>query len=339
MKGQALPASSFATFTDPYPYQKSVRAGELEIATASKGDFRAELTRINLHRLWMQRSSERLPRISRMLVASERAAIFFLTSEHQPAILINGVETSPGKIVVSSRGATHHHRTSAPFQWGAMSMSHEDLAKTGRALVGRELGAPPVTTTVRPRAQLMSRLMKLHEAAGNLARTAPDILAKPEVARALEQALVHAMIECLTDGTPSQMGAGPRQRLAAMVRFEELLTANPDRPLYLTEICAAVGVSERTLRLCCQESLGMGPHRYLLLRRMHLARRALALADPSTATVTVIATQYGFWELGRFSVAYGKLFGESPSDTLRRVADGSWASLDRPFAFAVAESA
>jgi hypothetical protein len=37
---------------------------------------------------------------------------------------------------------------------------------------------------------------------------------------------------------------------------------------------------------------------------------------PSTATLTQIVTDHGFWELGRFSVAYGMLFGESPSETL-----------------------
>jgi transcriptional regulator GlxA family with amidase domain len=85
----------------------------------------------------------------------------------------------------------------------------------------------------------------------------------------------------------------------------------------LTEICASIEVSERTLRACCEEHLGMGPIRYLTLRRMHLARRALFRADPSTSTVTRIATDHGFWELGRFSVAYRTLFGESPSETLR----------------------
>jgi transcriptional regulator GlxA family with amidase domain len=65
----------------------------------------------------------------------------------------------------------------------------------------------------------------------------------------------------------------------------------------------------------------MGPIRYLSLRRMYLVRRALLRADPSTATVTRIVTDHGFWELGRFSVSYRTLFGESPSESLRRPAD------------------
>src|SRR5206468_10190036 len=92
---------------------------------------------------------------------------------------------------------------------------------------------------------------------------------------------------------------------------------NEDRALYVGEICAAIGVTDRSLRMHCAEHLGMSPHRYLCLRRMNLARRALETsARPST--VSQIATEFGFYELGRFAVAYRQLFGELPSAALRR---------------------
>ena len=75
----------------------------------------------------------------------------------------------------------------------------------------------------------------------------------------------------------------------------------------------------------------MGPIRYLTLRRMHLVRRALLHSHPSKTTVTKIVTDYGFWELGRFSVAYRTLFGEPPSETLRQP---TWQTRNcRPMGF------
>ena len=138
------------------------------------------------------------------------------------------------------------------------------------------------------------------------------------------------MIRCLTEGESSRMTTGGLRHDTIIVRFEEFLEANPDQPLYLTEICAAIGVAERTLRFACEEHLGMGPIRYLHLRRMHLVRRALQQADPSTTTVTRLATDHGFWELGRFAVAYRALFGESPSESLRRPSGRRASGFESP---------
>jgi AraC-like DNA-binding protein len=70
-----------------------------------------------------------------------------------------------------------------------------------------------------------------------------------------------------------------------------------------------------------------------------LERRALVRAGPAGPSVTEIATESGFWELGRFSVAYRALFGEPPSASRRRPPADVPASHDGPFALTAAEFA
>jgi transcriptional regulator GlxA family with amidase domain len=153
-----------------------------------------------------------------------------------------------------------------------------------------------------------------------LASAAPSTFSHPEVIRSLEQELMKATMRCLAGQEQTETRSRRHYHSAIVKKFEDLLAANCNKPLYLAELCQAVGASERTLRICCEEHLGMGPTRYLWHRRMQLARCALTLADPAITTVTQVAVSYGFWELGRFAVSYRSLFGESPSTSLRRPA-------------------
>jgi AraC-like DNA-binding protein len=331
-----MPSSRVLSFIDPDLYQSAIRAAEAQVFVTTKGEFRAELTQIDLHRLWMQRGVETLPRVLRSVASKNRAPVVFLANTNQLPIRHGGMKVTSGDVMVEGPGATHHHRSWGPCQWASMSLTPEDLARAGSVISGRELTVSSVARVVRPAPALMARLLSLHENASQLAKTAPDRLAHPEVAKSLEQALIHTMIRCLT-GTPVHARAANRRHSAIIARLEDLLSANHDRPLYLAEICAATGVSERTLRVRCHEHLGMGPVRYLWLRRMHLARAALIRADPATAAVTGIATDHGFWELGRFSVEYRALFGEPPSVSLRRPPDDRRVTEIHPFSFRASE--
>ena len=99
-------------------------------------------------------------------------------------------------------------------------------------------------------------------------------------------------------------------------KAREFLDAKAHAPVYLADLCGAVGVPERTLRDTFQTMLGVSPLKYLQLRRMRQARATLQQADKGTHSVKAIALDNGFWELGRFAVEYKRLFGESPSETL-----------------------
>ena len=82
-------------------------------------------------------------------------------------------------------------------------------------------------------------------------------------------------------------------------------------------------VNERVLRRAFQDTHGAPPSRYLRTLRLSEARRALLSTLDRDVTVTEIATLFGFAELGRFSVEYRAVFGESPSVTLRRACENS----------------
>jgi AraC-like DNA-binding protein len=273
----------------------------------------------------MYRADENLPRIMKVSPSGRRAGIVFATAPGQSAMQINGIKIADDQISRTGLDWEWYLRSSGECGWGSMSLAPEDLAAASEAITGRELVPPTFAYGLAPPPPLLLRLRKLHEAADDLAKTAPDILAKPEVARAIEQALVESMVLCLADSPSNDARNVQRHRARVMRRLEEALMANPEQPLYMAELSAQVGASYWTLRDCCLEYLGMSPKRYLWLRRMHMERRALRSADGERTTVTEIASDYGFWEFGRFSVAYRLLFGESPSAALRRPPDGAKA--------------
>jgi AraC-like DNA-binding protein len=330
-----MPWARVLRFTDPFPCQVAVQATDVEIIPTTKGDFWAQITQVRMNKLWMQRFDISLPQISNVACKPDRRSIVFLTESNLSPLQHCGRQVLPGDIIINGTDVAHY-RSGSDYHLGAMSLPIDELDAAGEAITGRELSKRLDERSVHPNPALMSRLMKLHKVVGQLTHETPDLLAIPEVRRALESELVHVMVRCLTESVVLETTTGDRRHDAIVARFEEFLEANPDRPLYLTEICAAIGVAERTLRASCEEHLGMGPIRYLTLRRMHLVRRALLRSDPSTATVTQIVTDHGFWELGRFSVAYRMFFGETPSCTLRRPPTNPKVHLERPSSLASA---
>ncbi len=94
--------------------------------------------------------------------------------------------------------------------------------------------------------------------------------------------------------------------------------ANVDERLYVTDLCRAAGVSERTLEYAFRAVMGLSPTAYLTRIRLHRVHHALLQAQPGSTTVTEQALNWGFWHFGEFSRAYKDCFDELPSNTLRR---------------------
>jgi AraC-like DNA-binding protein len=314
-------SSAVGTFTDPDDYAGSLQGTSAQLAIIERGSFAAKLIRVKLHRQWMQRFSESLPRIGHYANDAGRAVITFRTRPG-PSVITAGLEMSMSNILLHGSAQEYFRRSSGSFELASMSISVEVLASASASIAGRDLKLPDGTVSIVPTAAAKAKLLDLHAAAGTLAEHAPTVIADAAAAHGLEQAMIEATVACLAgDDGYEEDTAAQRQHAAIMRKFYGVIERHLDEPLYIPELCAEIGVSERTLRVCCQEYLRISPKRYLLLRRMHLARRALRRSEPAGATVTEVATRYGFWQFGRFAGEYKALFGESPSAMLARAAE------------------
>ena len=217
-----------------------------------------------------------------------------------------------------SPGEQVHARTDGQRRWGVIWMPVEELVEYGRALTGAPFNIPPIRQRWRPPPAAGRELRSLHAAATRMAAIRPQLVADDRAAHGLEQQLVLAAVECLSEGSPDVSGAASRRHQDIMARFELLLQGQPDRDMHMAEVCLALRVSQSLLRSLCSAHLGMSPSNYHRLRRMSLVRRALRRGDADGASVSEIARRYGFRNPGRFAVNYRATFGELPSAALRR---------------------
>jgi AraC-like DNA-binding protein len=303
------------TFRDPDGYAAAFGDTLINFTITGAGDFKARLIRLKMNLLEAYWCSEDLPRIAYISLPPER--IFLSFPVGRSSLACEGVALQNGDFVLHGRGQRMHQRSHHACHWGLISLSAAQLARYGKALTGREIPMPHATRLLRPAHEEALRFLRIFRQACHVVEAKSQLIEHPEVARAIEQDMLYATIHCLVDETDHNRRTR-HHHAAAMVRFEEALNKYIDQKLKLPQLCAEIGVPERTLRMCCAEFLGLSPTRYLLLRRLNKARAALRRADPSTATVAQVARDHHFLELGRFAVTYRTTFGESPSATLQR---------------------
>ena len=153
-----------------------------------------------------------------------------------------------------------HVRTGGNFRFAGASLLPEDFAAACKAIVGCEPDEAYGTRFIRPPLELIDHFLKAHAMIGSIARTAPELFELPEVVRAVEHHLTHALIRCVTEGVVSAVNGSYLRHKLILTRFEEFLEANPNTPLYLSEVCEAIGAAERTLRAACRRARRHGAY-------------------------------------------------------------------------------
>ncbi|CAB3810244.1 hypothetical protein LMG28688_07200 [Paraburkholderia caffeinitolerans] len=104
-----------------------------------------------------------------------------------------------------------------------------------------------------------------------------------------------------------------------LTRAKQFIHENAREDIALEDIERAAGVSRYKLFDGFKQHFGYAPMAYLKRYRLEAVRREI-LGDGCEGNVSSTAMNWGFSHLGRFAGDYKQLFGETPSQTLKRAA-------------------
>src|SRR5271156_6704999 len=143
--------STALSFTDPLPYQAAISPADLECLPTKRGQFRAEMTKVRMDRLWIDRFYRNLPTVIAGAMKPGRRVFTFFTSAEPAAMRHCGMGVLSGDIVVNNFDEIHH-KTEAEFRLGSMSLTIRALDAACKAITGREFSGSPLKHLVRPNA-------------------------------------------------------------------------------------------------------------------------------------------------------------------------------------------
>lgn len=290
--------------------------GDVSVVIKGQGRFQVRIVHLTLENLQLVVVQENLPRIAFMSIPSDTILVLVPLGGRAVPVWA-GLKTLADELIVVSGGENLHCRTDGPTYWCAIGFSFLEFMRFRRAVTGEIARLPGAVCTWRPPASARNTLLEFLTAAGRAAQTQSVGLTMDQAVHGLEQQLIHSTMQCLI-GPPAivETSTGHRQR-ELVSNFEALLQNHREGSLSGSDITGALGVSDRVLRRCCEQHLGVSPMSYLRLHRMQSAHRALKRGASHALRVADLAERYGFRNPSSFARAYREQFGELPSWTLR----------------------
>lgn len=226
--------------------------------------------------------------------------------------LWHGRRLDPGRVVVHGPDAETDHRTARRCESTGLSLAAADLDRVARVVRNTAAGQSPrgwnALTPPPDRYDALARRLRRVLACDPGGPATPD-------GRRLEQDALRAVVEVVFPAADRRRDHLPLPARTDLTRrAEEVMRGNLRAPLGAIDLCAALGASDRTLRLAFRERYDLGPMAYFKALRLNAVRAALRRSP--RAAVGAVARDFGFHHLGQFAGDFRRLFGERPSETL-----------------------
>ncbi len=219
-----------------------------------------------------------------------------------------------------SEGSNAILSSELPFHMIAVRFDGAELERTLTAMIGR-----PVRLGIELDAELdlSAGLAKqwwnlLAGVRHQLNSGCNELLSVPAVAEPLSHSLMSGFLLAARHQFSGQLHSEADAATPASIKLvRDRIEDRLGEPILLSDIAAGTGLSVRTIQRGFIEHLGVTPSEYIRAARLRHAHLELLAGDPSTTLVAEVAMRWGFGHLGRFAAHYKRMFGVSPSETLR----------------------
>ena len=232
----------------------------------------------------------------------------------------NSFDLNSDRMLVYPPGGEFEGTITRPFQDWVFTVTLDSMLRACEPFPLRiSSKLPGGLKCLRPDPAILRRLRDFAQQAMAVIGESPKLLHDHRVRRALDLRLVDMVTQTLlSSGEEPKRRRKIRSHWQLVRQAEDHLRSNLDGLVSITKLCAATGVSERTLRNAFDHVIGVPPNAYLRAVRLSRVRTELEQSSPSQSAITAVAMRWGFVHLSRFSQDYKRFFGELPSETLRR---------------------
>ena len=236
--------------------------------------------------------------------------------------ICNGYNIDSKAFMFYGKNSDHIGINKGPCKWAYITFKNDYLETLLDLFQSQLKMAAGASSCLRSPQQ--TSIDQLYGVIGEISKFAtlnPQIFQDADIIKGMEFSLIESQISVLSDALPYAKKNGNKKKKSheRIIRLSiDYLKANLYKPIYVLDLCHALNVGLRTLYNSFHEFYNISPIRYLRLQRYAKARRDLINADPKSTTVTSIAVKWHFWHFGRFSVEYKNIYGESPSESLKK---------------------
>lgn len=300
----------------PDTLDEAVSGGALDHVQLRAGRFLGELLHAELDDRVVDYGAYNLPLLASGGMPGERVVLGFVASDGDEGNL-NGTPLTDDAIVVLAEGSELHYRLAAHTRWMGFQVTRDSLEACFVALGPASVAFPSLNAAGQ--GQVAQAVADAVEVLRAIDARSPSILDPAAAGQVVSDTLFATFAGSLpsADDNLDSRSATWQRRLRIVRRSRDYFEAHLAHPIQVTRFCDYVGASIRSVERAFSECCGANPKELLTLTRLARARRALLVAQPGETTIAQVASECGFFHLGRFSTNYAKLYGESPSVTLR----------------------